>query len=222
MKIGTEDKKKLMTAGVLGFFAIFAVGYLYYSLFGGPATPPPAPPVIVDKTVPGSGGTTATASVVPGLASPAVTKGAPGKAAVKVATVSGQLDPTLHMEGMLAAEALVYTGTGRNIFAAGPQQNPAPVLEKAKFDARPKGPVGPVVPVNLGPPPPPPINLKFFGVATQKGVRRALLLSGDDVFLASAGDIVQRRYRIVTIAANSITVEDLPNSNQQSLPLTAN
>ena len=223
MKIGTEDKKKLITAGVLGFLAIFAVGYLYFSLFGGPATPPPAPPVIVDKTVrasPGAG--TVGAAVVPGLASPAVVKpGTTGKAAVKLGTVSGQLDPTLHMEGMLAAESLVYTGTGRNIFAAGPQQAPAPVLEKAKFDARPK-PMGPVVPVNTGPPPPPPINLKFFGVATQKGVRRALLLSGDDVFLASPGDIVQRRYRIVTIAANSITVEDLPNSNKQNLPLTAN
>jgi len=223
MKIGTEDKKKLMTAGVLGFFAIFAVGYLYVTLFGGPATPPPAPPVIVDKTVkvPAGGVAGGPVVVVPALASPSPAKGATGNAAVKVGTVSGQLDPTLHMEGMLAAESLVYSGTGRNIFAAGAEQTPAPVLEKAKFAARP-GPVGPVVPVNTGPPPPPPINLKFFGVATQQGVRRALLLSGDDVFLASAGDIVQRRYKIVTIAANSITVEDMPNSNNQTLPLIAN
>jgi hypothetical protein len=73
-----------------------------------------------------------------------------------------------------------------------------------------------------GPPPKPPINLKFFGTATQDGVRRALLLSGDDVFLASAGDIVQRRYKIVSITANSVVVEDVPNSNQQNLPLAAN
>jgi len=42
------------------------------------------------------------------------------------------------------------------------------------------------------------------------------------VFLASAGDIVQRRYKIINIAANSITVEDMPNTNQQTLPLLAN
>jgi hypothetical protein len=79
-----------------------------------------------------------------------------------------------------------------------------------------------VTPVNMGPPPKPPINLKFFGTATQDGKKRALLLSGDDVFLAAPGDIVQRRYRIVSIAANSITVEDVPNSNSQNLPLVAN
>jgi hypothetical protein len=53
-------------------------------------------------------------------------------------------------------------------------------------------------------------------------VKRALLLAGDDVFLASPGEIVQRRYKIVTIAVNSITVEDMPNSNKQTLPLVAN
>ena len=35
MKVGTEDKKKLITAGVGGFCAIVALGYMYVSLFGG-------------------------------------------------------------------------------------------------------------------------------------------------------------------------------------------
>jgi hypothetical protein len=53
-------------------------------------------------------------------------------------------------------------------------------------------------------------------------VRQAFLLQGDDVFLASAGDIVARRYKIVSIAANSIQVEDLTNNNTQTLPLQSN
>jgi hypothetical protein len=203
MKVGTEDKKKLITAGVLGFFAIFAVVFLYNELFGGPSTPPvQAPPVVIAKPTPGA-------------------KSGAGNAAVRVGSVSGQLDPTLHFGAMRATESLVYTGTGRNIFAPGPLQAPAPKIEQAKFSARP-GPVIPQRALPQGPPPKPPINLKFFGTATQDGVRRALLLSGDDVFLASAGDIVQRRYKIVSITANSVVVEDVPNSNQQNLPLAAN
>ena len=49
-----------------------------------------------------------------------------------------------------------------------------------------------------------------------------LLLKGDDVFIAGAGDIVQRRYKVVSIASNSIMVEDLTDNHQQSLPLLTN
>jgi hypothetical protein len=208
MKVGTEDKKKLILAGVFGVVAIGCLGYLYTQFFGGPSTPPPppAPAVVAAKAAPVAARTGSTGA---------------GPSATKVGSMNGQLDPTLHMEGMEAAESLEYSGTGRNIFAPGPQQAPAPtpVIEKVKFPIHP----GPQAPI--GAPPvagPPPINLKFFGVATQDGVKRALLLSGDDVFLASPGEIVQRRYKIVTIAANSITVEDMPNSNKQTLPLVAN
>jgi hypothetical protein len=90
---------------------------------------------------------------------------------------------------------------------------------------KPIAPARPVVtaPVYVaptGPPPPPPIDLKFFGTATSaNGHRQAFLLHGDDVFIASDGDIVQRRYKIITVAANSIVVEDMTNNNKQTLPL---
>jgi hypothetical protein len=73
-----------------------------------------------------------------------------------------------------------------------------------------------------GPAAPPPIDLKFFGMATSTdGRRQAFLLHGDDVFLASKGDIVQRKYRVIDIGPNSIQVEDLSNNNRQTLPLQA-
>jgi hypothetical protein len=121
------------------------------------------------------------------------------------------------MQPMLVAESLTYSGSGRNIFSA----SSAPVeLPKPVAAARPKGPVMPVVVVPQGPPPPPPIDLKFFGTATTgKGVRSAFLLHGDDVFLAGDGEIVQRRYKVLTVAANSVLVEDMTNNNRQTLPL---
>jgi len=139
-----------------------------------------------------------------------------GAAAKNLGTTSAQLDPTLRMEAMLVTESLAYSGSGRNIFSASsvPIDIPKPIAP-----VRPKGPPPPPPPPP-GPPPPPPIDLKFFGTTTgADGKREAFLLHGDDVFLASDGDIVQRKYKVVSIAANSILVEDKANNNRQTLPL---
>ncbi len=218
MKIGTEDKKKLILAGIAGFVLIIAAYYAYSSAFGGTPTPPPQAPVIVDVTPKGMGGSSANSAAT----RPVATSATSAPAAVKVATLNHGLDPTLHMGPMIAAESLVYTGTGRNIFAAGPTAAEIAQITQAKFDARPKPQPVAQQPVNTGPPPPPVINLKFFGVATQDGRKRALLLSGEDVFLASTGDVVDRRYKITSVSATSITVQDMPNNNTQTLPLLAN
>ncbi len=208
-----EERKKWIVIGVFSVLVLFMVYRVYDSFFGGtPSTPPP--PVIVEAPQTPGGGRGITA--------------APGNvaAAAKVGTTSGQLDPTLHEQAMLVTESLVYTGRGRNIFAAAGQQAPAPVLVAVKAVA----PARPVVAAYVPPPPPPtcpptcpPIQLKFFGTSTSStGVRKAFLLQGDDVFLASVGDVVQRKYRVVSIAANSIVVEDMPNTNSQTLPLVLN
>src|SRR6202042_1176493 len=109
---------------------------------------------------------------------------------------------------------------GRNIFSASsaPIDIPKPIASVRPVKAPPPGPPPPPP----GPPPPPPIDLKFFGTATAAdGTRKAFLLHGDDVFLASDGEIVQRRYKILRISANSIEVEDMAYNNRQTLPLLA-
>jgi hypothetical protein len=53
------------------------------------------------------------------------------------------------------------------------------------------------------------------------GQRQAFLLHDEDVYMASQGDIVARRYKIVSITANGVQVEDLSNGNKQNLPLLA-
>ena len=217
MKIGSEDKKKLIAAGVLGFFALLAAGYLYETLFSGPSTPPAQQAAVVTAAP-----TVKTVRVVStSVSAPA---GIAVGSAQKVGTTSGQLDPTLHMEAMLRTEALVYTGTGRNIFAGGAAEMiaiPKPVAVARPIVIPPVTAQAIVVPPQA--PAPPPINLKFFGTATTPGGnRRAFLLNGDDVYLASVGDMVQRRYRVLSIAASSILVEDVPNSNKQTLPLMGN
>ncbi len=202
MKMGTEDKKKLGILAVVGVLALGAAFYMYSEL----STPNVAPPVA------------ATVVTVPAAPSPAVS--ATSGVAKNVGTSATHLDPTLHMKPMLVTEALVYSGSGRNIFSV----NSVPVeIPKAIASARPKEPVAPVFRGPVGPPPPPPIDLKFFGTATSAdGVRRAFLLHGEDVFLASPGDIVQRRYQVGAISANSIVVKDMTDNNTQTLPLIVN
>jgi len=126
------------------------------------------------------------------------------------------------MEPMLVTESLVYSGSGRNIFSGEMEAPPPPPPPKADFSARNTQPPPPPPPQHTGPPPLPAIPLKFFGTSvSHSGVRRAFLLNGDDVFIAGVGDIVQRRYRVVSIADNSIMVEDIPNTNKQTLPRTS-
>lgn len=197
MKLTPDMQKK---AAAVGAFVLFTAGYLYYQLSDDSSAPRPAAPAVV---VP---------STAPVATSPATT----GGTAKNLGTTSAQLDPTLRMASMLAAESVAYTGSGRNIFSANsvPDEIPKPVAS-----ARPKTPP-PVYMPPPGPPPPPPIDLKFFGTATSAaGKRQAFLLHGQDVFLASDGDIVQRRYQILTVSANSVLVEDMTNSNRQTLPL---
>lgn len=207
---GKQQPNQIVMWSVLGVFVAGCAIYLYFQ-FSTPSAPPvPAAPVVVNapvKTAPGA--KTGTAVAAP----PGSTAGA---AAKKLGTTSAQLDPTLRMDAMLVTESLVYSGSGRNIFSpmSAPVDIPKPIAP-----VRPKGPPPPPPPPP-GPPPPPPIDLKFFGTATEpSGARKAFLLHGDDVFLASNGDIVQRRYKVISISANSVLVEDLGNNNRQTLPL---
>ena len=195
-----KDSQKKSIA--VGGFVLLAAGILYYQLRDDSPAPRPAPVAVTPAAQPAS--------------AKSVSRTVAGGEAKNLGTTSAQLDPTLKMGPMLVTEKLVYSGSGRNIFstASAPVEIPKPIAS-----ARPK-PVIPVYEPPPGPPPPPPIDLKFFGTASSaNGTRQAFLLHGQDLFLASDGDVVQRRYRVITVAANSILVEDMPNNNRQTLPL---
>lgn len=189
MKIGTEDRKKLILAGSLG---VLALGTMIYEFAGSSDTTPSAP--------------------VPAAA---VRRSTPSPVSAHIANAA--LDPTLHPEGMEAAEAILYTGSGRNIFLVGSEPPARVVIEKPIVSPR-TNVSQPIM--NPGPPPLPPIDLRFFGTEQrQGGKRQAFFLKGDDVFLASEGDIVGRRYRVGAVSASSAQVTDLTNNNTQTLPL---
>jgi len=112
------------------------------------------------------------------------------------------------------SEDTKYSGNGRNIFTAAAEPIPQPKTSGATDQAK----VSYVAPA---PPPPPPILLKFFGFANKPGEpKRVFLAQGEDIFVASEGEIVDRRYRVLRISATSVEIEDILNNNRQSIPLT--
>jgi hypothetical protein len=203
LKVGAEEKNKVyLAAGLGGVVLILLIRFLWQT-FGPSPAPPPAPSPVVTVARPA----TTTVSSQGAGAGPMY-----GRQAAKVGGLAA-LDPTLHPEVMRSAESLEYTGHGRNIFSqfSAPPEIPKPIasIRQAKVDTGPPPP-----------PPPPPINLGFYGYAAEKtGQRQVFLLHGDDIFIASEGDVVDRRYRVVKINSASVQVEDIPYHNTQTLPL---
>jgi hypothetical protein len=209
IKLGAEDKKKVYLAIGLGV-VMLAVAVWFVNSFV--LTPTPATPALPAQSAQSSPAPAVPVAAKTGRASS-------GHEAEKIASIANNLDPTLHPELMAAAESLKYTGNGRNIFSLNSVPVAIPVAEKSARNTPP--PVQPTGP--LPPAPPPAIDLKFFGYsARQSGIRRAFLLKGDDVFIASEGDVVDHRYKVVKIAPTSVQVEDIPYANTQSLPLMQN
>lgn len=193
MKIGAENKKQVIIMALL--LAVAAAVVIYD--FSGSGTSSAAPPVRSS-----SGG--ATTSARPGTQQAA----------------QNDLDPRLRLDVLEASRKVKYEAGGRNIFRM--EEPPPPKAIATVRTATP--PLGPPTPTPT--PPPPPIPLKFYGFANKPGEAKKIFLAEGDpqnsvVFIAKQGDIVDRRYRVVQISANSVQIEDVLYNNRQTIPLTA-
>jgi len=197
VKIGTENKTKTIAAAVLGVFAVFMLVRMFV---GGGETPAP-PPSTASSAAKAPSADVATARKKP----------AADRAKTTHPLLAQTLDPTLRFDLLKSSEDVTYKGSGRDIFRS---QAPPPEIPKIVKQ-----------PINTGPPPPPPpppINLKLYGYTQRKNgeAKKIFLSSGEDIFVAKEGDIVNRRYRIIKINNNSVEVEDVLTNNRQTLYLT--
>jgi hypothetical protein len=204
MQIGAENRNKTIALIVLGVIAAIA---LPYSLSRGSATP------------------TGTAAVSPATEAKKVTRNNDRTSqkwppANKIQTTAS-LDPALRLDLLKQSEDQQYEGTKCNIFAGCetgvkiPKPVDPGILRKQQEEQQRQANT---------PPPPPPIPLKFYGFATQAGQPKRVFLSstsGDDVFVGTEGQVINKRYRIVKINNASVEMEDILNSNKQTLPLTS-
>ncbi len=141
-----------------------------------------------------------------------------GAEAEKVTSLN--IDPALHLLRLSYTESILYEGRGRNIFSA--DSMPLPEPEVALSTGRPGGAtsVAHATPA-FEKPTAPPIDLKYFGyMLTKDKTYKAFFVRGDDIFTANTGEIVDHRYKVGTITANSVQLTDLNYNNTQDLRLT--
>jgi hypothetical protein len=201
VKLGFENKKKATWAAVLGGVAVLAFGYEIIPLFTGSSTP---------------ASSAQAAGPIPRVS--ALRPGAKAAAAKKSARADN-LDPTLRLDLLAASEKTQYEGNGRNIFVSQREEVVIPTVV-----GKPNTDPGPAQQAYVPPsaPPAPPIPLKFYGFASSPGEPKKIFLkNGEDVFVAGEGEIVDRRYKVVRISANSVEIQDMVYSGPpQNIPLT--
>lgn len=201
MKLGAENRNKVIAAGSLIAVAVVLMAMQFSGVLGTGSS---------SAATPGSATLAENISPARPLRTLAQSKNkTPGK---KDRNAAQSLDPTLQTDLLKISEETKYQGSGRNIFKVFVEPPPQPIVPPVK----PPEPSGPPAP-----PPPPPINLKFYGFATPTGgAKRIFLAQGEDVFIAKEGDIVDRRYKVVRISNVSVEILDVLSNNRQNIPLT--
>ena len=197
MKIGAENKKQVRL--MIALLAILLmIGIYNFVDFGTSSAAAPAP-------APAAAPSTQT------------TTQASRKATTAPQLPDNTLDPRLRLDILAASQSKKYEAGGRNIF----RMEELKPIEKTIADVR--KPYGPdPEPTPTPPPPPPPIPLKFYGFASKSSEPKRIFLADEgEVFVARQGDIVERKYKVVQINNTSVVIEDMLNSNRQTVQMTA-
>ena len=203
MKLGTENRKQLIAAGILGGLLLLVAAY----------------EVTTFSSTDASTATTAASVPAPAATNSArPTRRGSGSAPGKKEHAPQSLDPTLHLDQLALTEQIKYEGSGRNIFVA---QADAVIPTPGGTGATDHDTKDKIIQIQAAAPPPP-IPLKFFGFASHSGEAKKIFLSkAEDVFIAGEGEIVDRRYKVVRISPTSVEIQDLVVSGPpQSIPLT--
>lgn len=135
----------------------------------------------------------------------------------------GDVDPTLRLDLLTRLQFVKPEEGGRNLFELGPP--PMTPEQKALLEHPPN-----LVPKPL---PPAPINpqnavaevqipLQYYGFVKSgdKGEgNRGLFLDGDNVLVASEGELLKQRYLVVELKENSARMEDVEMKKGKDLPV---
>jgi hypothetical protein len=197
VKIGAENKKQVRW--MIALLAILLlVGIYNFVDFGTSSANSPAP------------------APVPATSTQTITQTAK-KPTSPTQLIDNTLDPRLRLDILAASQSKKYEAGGRNIF----RMEELKPIEKTVTGVR--GPYTVEMPPTPTPtPPPPPIPLKFYGFASKGSEPKRIFLADEgEVFVARQGDIVERKYKVIQINNTSVVIEDMLNSNRQTIQVTA-
>jgi len=135
------------------------------------------------------------------------------------------VDPSIHLEKLEDFDPGTPLNT-RNMFSAEGVSERVVAARNSK--SRTAGSSAIITPGNPPPPASRPvttptviINLKFFGTKTDLRYKRrqGFFADGDEVYLASEGDLVANRYRILRIGDSSAEIEELSSKTRRQITL---
>jgi hypothetical protein len=136
------------------------------------------------------------------------------------------VDPTLRVDLIVRLQNVKSERADRSLFEfsqpPAPKNPDPPKVKPGPIAAAPKPEATEAAKTEAAKPKPPPITLKFYGMAADKrqGPRRAFFLDGDDILVAAEGELVKKRYKIVRINVSSVVVADTQfQNNEQTLPI---
>ncbi len=209
LALGTENKRQVIIASVLGVVLVICGFFVFHMFFGSPSPsdsgPVPAAPSVQNPPAPAAAQSGATSSSHPS-----------GNEAQRLSNAG--IDPALHFDKLAQSEDVEYSGSGRNIFSADsiPISIPKPIAP-----IRPNG----SLPLAQNTPPPPPkppaIDLRYFGYSQDEHkALKAFFMHGDDIFMAKTGDIVDHRFKIGAIHPLNVEVTDLAYNNTQVVEIS--
>lgn len=224
MKLNVEPKQVVILAGILSVGA-------YFFFTSGPDIPPeakgqPSKRVATSSSVREQAPRAASAK----RANTSLQDFKPSLKPPKEGLDAATTDSSLRSDLLAMVQKVNFTGGSRSLFDFGqtpkhPEPTPPPI---------PVGPVGGGKPDTVGEKPPPPheglkpvgskktpIPLKYYGYRgnPQHPSKRAFFLEGDDIRLASEGELISKRYRVIRIGLTSAVLEDTAQSYEQTLPL---
>ncbi len=228
MKLGAERKQVAILGGIL------CIG-LYFYLTSGPdipsdpkgqqakraATAMPAPSSVrqpASKAVAAKRGSSSLQDFKPSLKPP--------KEGLDPATV----DPSLRSDLLAKVQRVNLAGGNRSLFDFGQapiakEPTPPKIIPRNPLmdavNASLTGPTTPAIPIPPAAPPKTPIPLKYYGFqgGPRQASKRAFFLEGDEIRIASEGELIGKRYKVVRIGLTSAVLEDTQQSYEQTLPL---
>ncbi|MBK5295317.1 MAG: hypothetical protein JJE04_27020 [Acidobacteriia bacterium] len=137
------------------------------------------------------------------------------------------VDPTLRLDLLAKLAAVSLSGGNRSLFEF--SQAPLPKVPEPKIIPKDvaaakaaelaQAAQTPAAPAEPAKPTAPPIPLKFYGFVSGGGPRRAFFLNGEDILVATEGQTLQSRYKIIRISLSTAVVEDTQFKSQQTIRL---
>lgn len=215
MKLGAEPKK----IAILAVLLVVAIGMFFYnSQSGGSGTNSAAPTQSV----------TAVPPVVPAGhtrdRAARRTSGNRDRGVLRIQPVdprNGDVDPTLRLDLLARLQSVQPAEGGRSLFELGPapaSANPIPavkIVPKPLLGMNAIHPGGAVQQAFS-------IPLKFYGFEKLKNKmsgNRGFFLDGDNILVASEGDLLKQRYLVVELTPSGAKLEDTQLKKGQVLPL---